>query len=87
MFNDDSLKQNGNRTRNDKMRHRKRINQFYCEVDNAPDLYRWRKEASIFELAVRRMRNPLPFSMNGVTDPLCRYIANNRTITEVESKL
>jgi hypothetical protein len=43
MFNDASLKQQGNRTRNDKMRHQKSMRQFYCEVDGAPGLRRWRK--------------------------------------------
>jgi hypothetical protein len=87
MFNDAALKKKGNGTRNNKMRHREQTNQFYCEVDDAHDLRRWRKEARIFELAVRRMINRLHFSMYRVTDPLCRSTTNSLAITEIELKL
>jgi hypothetical protein len=62
------------------------MNRFYCEADYAPDLHRWRTEARIFDLAVHRMINRLPFSIYAVPYPLYRSTANNRAITEVESK-
>jgi hypothetical protein len=62
------------------------MSQLCCEVNNVPDVRRWRREERIFELAVRRMTDWLPFSMNGVTDPLWRS-TNNPAITEVELKL
>jgi hypothetical protein len=61
------------------------MNLFSCEVDDAPGFRRWKKEATLFELAVWQMINWLYFSMYGVTDPLFRSAMNSLAITEVES--
>jgi hypothetical protein len=60
---------------------------FYSEVDDASGIRYSIKEARIFEFAVRQMTTRLPFSMDGVADPLCRSTTNSLAIIETESKL
>jgi hypothetical protein len=83
MLNDIYLKQKGNRVRNHKIRYRKPVSQFDCQVDDALDLHYWRKEMKIFDLAVQRVINRFPFSIYGVTNLLRRFM-NHLAITKVE---